>query len=192
MGDIEVESGADHNDCAQLADLVPTRCNRRREDVRGQLKLNRECQITCQRQPDHDVTFWPLQRKRPSLLPRAAALHEIDNGAFDRVNVIWPPSAILRHATHPDAPSMMLVVPHSLDVIPGRGLVASIALVHLSRAAALGHLRIFLAHNLLRDHVEVHHIVTRRSLVALRAIKRARRGMAKPRSEEHTSELQSR
>lgn len=86
---------------------------------------------------------------------------------------------MLRHVTNPDAPSMMLVVPHSLDVIPGRGLVASIALVHLSRAATLRHLSIFLPGNPFRDHVEVHHIVTWRRLVTLGAIKRARRGMAK-------------
>ena len=65
---------------------------------------------------------------------------------------------------------MMLVVANAADVIPGRGLMAAIALVHLSRAAALGHLRIFLSGDLLRNHVEVHHVVARWSLVALRAV----------------------
>lgn len=47
--------------------------------------------------------------------------------------------------------------------------MAAITLSHLSRAAAPGYFGILLAGNLLRNHVEVHHVVTRRSLVALRA-----------------------
>ena len=65
---------------------------------------------------------------------------------------------------------MMLVIANAADVIPGRGLMAAIALVHLRWPAASGYLRIFLSGDLLRNHVEVHHVVTRRSLVALRAV----------------------
>ena len=72
---------------------------------------------------------------------------------------------------------MMLVVANAADVIPGRGLVAAITLVHLSWPAASGYLRIFLSGNLLRNHVEVHHVVARRSLVALSAVERAWRRM---------------
>jgi hypothetical protein len=69
---------------------------------------------------------------------------------------------------------MMLVVANAADVIPGRGLMAAVTLVDLSWSAASGYLRIFLSGDLLRNHVEVHHVVTRRSLVALSAVERAR------------------
>ena len=73
--------------------------------------------------------------------------------------------------------SVMLVVANAADVVPGRGLMAAVALVHTSHAAALSDLGIFLARNLLRHHLEVHHVVARRSLVALRAVSGAHRRM---------------
>ena len=73
--------------------------------------------------------------------------------------------------------SVMFVVAKTADVVPGRGLVAAITLGYLSWPAASGYLRIFLSGNLLRNHVEVHHIVARRSLVALSAVERAWRRM---------------
>jgi hypothetical protein len=45
--------------------------------------------------------------------------------------------------------SVVFVVPHAADVVPGRCLVAAIALGHLSSPAALGYLRIFLPGDLL-------------------------------------------
>jgi len=55
--------------------------------------------------------------------------------------------------------------------------MASKALIDLSYSAALGNARILLARDLLRHHVEVHHVVARWSLVALRAVDRIGRGM---------------
>ena len=59
-----IESGADYHDCAQFADLIPTAGNRRREDIGRQFELNRERQITGQRQSDLDVIFELLSSKR--------------------------------------------------------------------------------------------------------------------------------
>ena len=64
---------------------------------------------------------------------------------------------------------MMLVPADTFDVVPGRCLMTAITLVDLSRAAAFRHLRVFLFGDLLRDHFEVHHVVARRRLMALRA-----------------------
>ena len=72
---------------------------------------------------------------------------------------------------------MHLVVADTADVVLRRGLVAPVALIHLSYATALGHLRILLARHLLRHHLEMHHVVTGWSLVALRATGRLRRGV---------------
>ena len=55
--------------------------------------------------------------------------------------------------------------------------MAAIALVHLRWPTASGYLRVFLSSDFLRNHVEVHHVVTRRRLVALGAVERAWRRM---------------
>ncbi len=47
--------------------------------------------------------------------------------------------------------------------------MAAIALIRLRGAAALGDLRILLAGDFFRDHVEVHHVVAWWGLVALSA-----------------------
>lgn len=64
---------------------------------------------------------------------------------------------------------MVFVPPDAFDVVPGRGLMAAITLVDLNWAAASGYLRIFLLSNLLRNHVEMLHVMTRRRLMTLRA-----------------------
>ena len=74
---------------------------------------------------------------------------------------------------------MVLIPTDAFDVVPRCGLVAAITLVHLSRPATPGYLRIFLPGNLFRNHVKMLHIVTRGRLVALGAIDRPWRGMAK-------------
>ena len=66
--------------------------------------------------------------------------------------------------------SMVFVISNAADVVPDGGLVAAIALGHASYSATSGYLRIFLSGNLLRNHVEVHHVVAPWSLVALRAV----------------------
>ena len=73
----------------------------------------------------------------------------------------------------------MLVISDAPDVVPGCGLVAAKTLSYASRSAAAGHPLIFLARNFLRDHVEVHHVMARRRLVALCAVQVAGRGMLK-------------
>ena len=57
--------------------------------------------------------------------------------------------------------------------------MAAVALAHLSWSAASSYLCIFLAGYLFRNHVEVHHVVAGRSLVALRAVCGSRRRMLK-------------
>ena len=71
----------------------------------------------------------------------------------------------------------MFVISNAADVIPRGGLVTAITLVHLGCPAACSYLRIFLSGDLFRNHVKVHHVVTRRSLVALSAVERAWGGM---------------
>ena len=66
--------------------------------------------------------------------------------------------------------SMVFVIAKAADVVPDGGLVAAIALGHASCSATSGYLRIFLSGDLLRNHVEVHHVVAPWSLVALRAV----------------------
>ena len=77
---------------------------------------------------------------------------------------------------------MVFVPTHPLDVVPRRRLMAAIALVDLSRSAALGDFSIGLTRDGLRDHLKVLHVVTRRRLVALRTIKRLGRGMLESRN----------
>ena len=64
---------------------------------------------------------------------------------------------------------MMLVITHAFDVVPGRRLMATKTLVHLSWSAASGYLPIFLLRDLFRNHVEVFHVMARRRLLTLRA-----------------------
>ncbi len=64
--------------------------------------------------------------------------------------------------------SMMLVPADAFDIVPRRGLVALFALID-PRVRPTGYAR--------RNHLEVHHVVTRRSLVALAAIIRFWRRM---------------
>ena len=64
---------------------------------------------------------------------------------------------------------VMLVIPDAFDVVPGRGLMAAITLIHLNGAAASGYLRIFLSGDLFRNHFKVHHVMARRRLMTLRA-----------------------
>ena len=45
--------------------------------------------------------------------------------------------------------------------------MAAITLVHLNGPATFGHLRIFLFGDFLRNHFEVHHVMTRGRLMAL-------------------------
>ena len=68
---------------------------------------------------------------------------------------------------------MMFVISNAADIVPGRGLVTAITLGYVGYSAASGYPLIFLPGDLLRDHVEVHHVMTSRSLVALSAVKRA-------------------
>ena len=65
---------------------------------------------------------------------------------------------------------VVLVPPHAADVVPGGGLVAEEALVYL---------RVLLTGDLHRDHLEVHHVVARRRLMALGARLVGGRGVAK-------------
>lgn len=64
----------------------------------------------------------------------------------------------------------MFVPTNSFDVVPSIGLMAEKALRHVS---------VLYSRNLHRHHLEVHHVVARWSLVALRTIHRQRRRMAK-------------
>ena len=63
---------------------------------------------------------------------------------------------------------MMLVPADSFNVVPGRCLVAFVALIDLGMRFAC---------NCGRDHLEVHHVMTRRSLVTLATIVRLGGGM---------------
>src|SRR4051812_4529807 len=65
--------------------------------------------------------------------------------------------------------SVVLVPAHAPDVVPAIGRVAEVALLDLG---------VLLPGDNLRHHAEVLHVVARRSLVALRAVGRARRGVA--------------
>ncbi len=56
---------------------------------------------------------------------------------------------------------MMFVVADSSDVVPDGGLMAQVALLHI---------RVFHACDLFRNHVKVLHIMTGRSLMALRTV----------------------
>ena len=89
-----IESGADHHDRAQFADLVPARCNRRREDIGGQLELNCERQVTRQRQSDLNVIFELMTEKRTT---KAVDGDDHTNGNHERRSL--PPRAV---ATAPD------------------------------------------------------------------------------------------
>ena len=71
----------------------------------------------------------------------------------------------------------MFVPSHALDVVPGSGLMASVALVDLGSSTALRNLRIFLTRDPFGDHLEMHHAVAGRSLMALRALARVCRRM---------------
>ncbi len=71
----------------------------------------------------------------------------------------------------------MFVPTDVFDVVPGRGLMAAITLIHLNGAAASGHLRIFLSGDLFRNHFKVHHVMARRRLMTLRARERCGRRM---------------
>ena len=65
---------------------------------------------------------------------------------------------------------MMFVISDATDVVPGCGLMTPVTLGRLGRSTASGDPLIFLARNLFRNHFEVHHVVTRRCLVALSAV----------------------
>ena len=65
---------------------------------------------------------------------------------------------------------MVFVPADAFDVVPRGGLVAEEALVHL---------RVLLSRHLHRDHLEVHHVMTRRSLMALGTRLRDGRRVAK-------------
>lgn len=67
---------------------------------------------------------------------------------------------------------MVLVPARSLDVGPGCRLMTLVALVDL---------RMRLPRDLLGNHVEVHHVMTRRCLMALRTVHGSGRGVAEPR-----------
>ena len=68
---------------------------------------------------------------------------------------------------------MVLVPADALDVIPRIGLMTAIALVDLNVSATWVAWAIRFASNRLVNHFKVHHVVARRRLVALRAIRRA-------------------
>lgn len=63
----------------------------------------------------------------------------------------------------------MFVITNAFDVVPRSGLMAAITLVNLNGPAAAGDLRIFLSGDLFRNHFKVHHVMTGRRLMALRA-----------------------
>lgn len=65
--------------------------------------------------------------------------------------------------------SVVFVEADAFDVVPRSSLMAAITLVHLSWPATSAYLRIFLSGYLLRNHVEVHHVVTWRGLMTLAA-----------------------
>lgn len=60
---------------------------------------------------------------------------------------------------------MVLIPADTFDVVPRVGLMAHVTLIHL---------RVRLFRNLLRNHLEVFHVMARRRLVTLSAIGRAR------------------
>ena len=66
----------------------------------------------------------------------------------------------------------MFVKADAFDVVPRRRLVTPIALIHLRDAAALRHASVLLTRNSFGHHVEMHHVVARGRLVALRARER--------------------
>ena len=70
---------------------------------------------------------------------------------------------------------MVLVVADALNVIPRIGLMTAIALVDLNVSATRVAWAIRFAGNCLVNHFKVHHVVARRRLMALRAIRRTRR-----------------
>ena len=71
----------------------------------------------------------------------------------------------------------MLVPAHAFEAVPRIGLVAAIALVDLNIFATPAALSVISSGNFLVNHFEVHHVMTWRRLVALRAIRRTRRRM---------------
>lgn len=71
--------------------------------------------------------------------------------------------------------SMVLVPTYAFDVVPRVGLMATIALVHLHICAARIAGSVRLPGNRLVNHFKVHHVVAWRSLMTLRATRRARR-----------------
>ena len=72
----------------------------------------------------------------------------------------------------------MFVITDAFDVVPGRGLMAAITLIHLNGPAASGYLRIFLFCDFFRNHFKVHHVMAGRRLMALSARLRGGRGVA--------------
>ena len=77
---------------------------------------------------------------------------------------------------NPYTPRLVMLVPtYAFDVVPRVGLMASIALVNLHICAARVAWSVRLPGNHLVNHFKVHHVVAWRSLMALRATRRARR-----------------
>ena len=68
---------------------------------------------------------------------------------------------------------MVLIPPDAFDVIPRVGLMTAIALVDLNVSTTRVAWTIRFTGNRLVNHFKVHHVVARRRLVALRAIRRA-------------------
>jgi hypothetical protein len=65
---------------------------------------------------------------------------------------------------------MVLVPANALDVVPRSCLMASLALIDLGYSAALRDPPILLPRDLLRHHVEMHHVMAWGSSMALGAI----------------------
>lgn len=107
-----VEYGTDGGDGTQLADLITTRRDSRRENVRAELKLKRKRQIAHEYLPHLDVVSRLAQSKRARKLvsgdddahgdhessghlhPELQPLHRVNDDTFDRFHTVCYPFSL--------------------------------------------------------------------------------------------------